>query len=332
MKLNKFAQIKWERAKNLKKTGQYHEAEEELRNALQDAPDHPLLKASLAELYLRQDRLTEARMLSESILSLDPQYPQAKYLMGEISFKEDRLEEALQYFYQATQKNPSYYAFQRLARTLRKMKRYEEALDTVNSALVKYKNNLPLLKEKALVLSRMRHWDEALRIYQKAKELDPKDKFVVKEIYKLRGMDRDDEKVIKELQMVLSLPSEKDNQQLHGLLGQKLKEAAKWKEAAVEFHTAWLLSSGDVFFLKQEGYCHYHLGNYEKATKYLGEAFKKKPNDYILKATLKKLYTTTGNLKLFAGLIEETLKDHPHNVKLMGALKGIKKQIHAEKT
>ena len=119
MKLTGFSRTKWERARDLKKQGRYQEAEGELKEALEDAPDHFLLKASLADVYLRQDRSTEAKILVESILSSDPQYPQARYILGEIFFKQNLFEQALQCFRQAFQKDPRpylIYALQGLCR------------------------------------------------------------------------------------------------------------------------------------------------------------------------------------------------------------------------
>ncbi|MCD6296747.1 MAG: tetratricopeptide repeat protein, partial [Deltaproteobacteria bacterium] len=218
MKLGEFSRIKWERAKDLKKRGDFLDAERELKEALEDEPDHFLLKASLADLYLRQDRLTEAKILAETILSLDPEYPQARYILGEIFFKEKSFDQALQCFRHASQKDPRPYMILRVARTLRNMERYEEALETLDSILVSDRQNMGFLKEKGLVLGRMERWEQALEIYEKLREMDPNDSFVRKAIYDIKGKDRPADKLIRELEMVVTLPSGKDDPQLHGLL------------------------------------------------------------------------------------------------------------------
>ena len=332
MRLTGFSRTKWERARDFKKKGQYREAERELKAALEDAPDHFLLKASLADVYLRQDRPMEAKILVESILSSDPHYPQAQYIRGEIFFKENRFDQALQCFRQAFQKDPRPYLTLRAARTLSKMERYDEALETLDSVLVIERQNPGFLKEKALILSRINRSDEALEIYEKLHELNPDDSFVRKEIYKLKGKNRPTEKVIHELQTVIKLPSRKDDAQLHGFLGQQLKKVGELEEAAAEFRAAQRLDPNNVFFLKQEGFCHYQRKDYEKAIQTLGESFRKDPGDYIVKKSLEKIYKTTQNLEGFMLLLEEILKDHPHNVKLMGTLKKIQKQVNEKKT
>ena len=330
--LSRFCRIKWERARDLRKKGAFQEAEKELKEALEEQPDHSLLKASLAEVYQRQDRLVEARILAEAILSSDSQNSQALYVLGEIFFKENKFDEALQCFHQARQKDISPYLTLRIAKTFREMRRFNEALEALDSVLVRESENLRFLKEKAVILNRMKRRDEALRVYEKVQELDPKDSFVRKEVYRLRGLKRPDGKTIRELETVVKLPSRKDDAQLHGFLGQKLKDAGKLKEALAEFQTASRLAPENLYFLKQEGFCHYRLGAYPEAIQALSEVFRKEPKDYIVRTTLKKVYVTTQNIGGFITLLEEVLKDHPHNVKLMGVLRGVKKEADVEET
>jgi len=328
MDLSEFCRIKWERAMALKKKGAFQEAEKELKEGLEEQPDHPLLNASLAQLYLIQDRPLEAKIIAESILSVHPQHPQALYVLGEIFYREDRFKEALECFQQAVRKDPGPYMIHAVAKTLREMKHYDEALATLDAGLVKDRHHLRLMKEKALILNRMNRRDEALKVYEKINELDPDDSFTRKEIYRLKALNSPDPKVIHELETVVKLPSRKDDAQLHGLLGQKLKEAGKLKEALEEYRKATQLAPHNPFFLKQEGFCLYKLGAYEEAIQALSQTLRKDPNDYAVRTTLKKMYDLTGNSDGFITLLEEILKDHPHNVKLVGILKGLKKKAH----
>ena len=332
MKLSQFCRIKWERARDFRKKGHYQEAEKELKEALDEDPENFLLRMSLAELYLRQDRLSEARILAEAVLSVSPQYPQALYVLGGIFYKENNFGEALQYFRHAAEKDNRPYLILRIAKTLREMENYKEALETLDTVLVSDRESLLFLKEKALILNRIKQCDEALGIYEKVKKLDPNDSFVRKEIYRLKGLKRPEEKTIQELKTILNLPSKMDDSQLHGLLGQKLKDTGKLKEAASEFHRAAQLEPNNPYFLKQEGFCYYNLGDYQEAINLLGQVFRKDPNDFRIRVTLEKMYSTTNNLLGFMDFLEDILADYPHNVKLMGTLKKIHKQVRANES
>jgi tetratricopeptide (TPR) repeat protein len=326
MSLSEYAKSKWQNSLTLRKKGAFQDAEEELKAALEEQPDHPLLKASLAQLYLRQDRLKEARILVESILSMEPEYVQGLYVLGEIYLCEDNMDDALRCFRQASQKDPRPYLLHSVVKTLRKMGHYDEALEAVDSALISHRDSLRLLKEKALILDRMKLPDEALRTYERIKELHPDDPYTAKAIYKLRSLRRPDEEVIRELEKVLSLPSRRDNAQLHGLLGEKLKKSGRPAQAAEAFKRASELAPNNLFFQKQEGYCRYQLKEYPEAVRLLGEAFRKDPTDYILKSTLRRIHSSIGDMDGFVQLLEDILKEHPHNVKIMGTLRGLKKK------
>jgi tetratricopeptide (TPR) repeat protein len=327
-RLSEFSRIKWERARDLRKRGEFLEAEVELKEALEEDPDHALLMASLAEVLRRQDRIAEARILVDSVLSRDPQDARALSVLGEILVREERLDEALQCFRQAAQKDPKPYLTLRIARTLKDMERLEAALEVLDSVLVGDRENPSFLKERALVLNRMGRGEEALDLYEKLAVQDPKDDFVRKEIYRLKGAGRPHEEMIQELQKVLSLPSRKDDPQLHGLLAQKLREGGRHGEAAQQFHEAWRLAPDNLYFLKQEGFCHYKQGDDDRALQALGEAFRRDPSDYRVRTTLEKIYSNQKDMPAFADLLEEVLKAHPHHVKLVGILRKVRKKTH----
>jgi len=325
--LSRYSRIKWERSVRLKKDGALQEAECELREALEEEPEHPLLLSSLAQLYLMQDRQKEARILTDTVLSSNPQYPQALHILGEIYYRENKLQKALQCFERAYEMAPGAYMARGIVKTLRDMKRYEEALELLDKALAHDRDNLGLQKHRAVILNRMGREEEALELYEKISKRDPTDKFARREIYRLKGLNRSDEKVVQELKRVVNLESRKDDAQLHEFLAQKLKKLGRLKEAAAEFQKARELEPDGHYFMAQEGFCRYRLGEYCEAIGLLGAAFLRDPNDFRIKATLKKMYQATNNLEGFVDLLEKALEKHPQNVKLAGALKGMRKKM-----
>jgi tetratricopeptide (TPR) repeat protein len=145
-------------------------------------------------------------------------------------------------------------------------------------------------------------------------------------------LSRSDDKVIKELQTVVTIPSRSDNPQLRALLAQKLKAAGQVREAAAEYRIASQLEPDNPYFLKQQGFCHYKLGEYDEALESLVSAFRKDPGDYYVKVTLEKIYTSQDRLGEFISFLEDVQLQHPHNVKLLGTIKKLKKMLHVKET
>jgi len=96
-----------DRVRSLKEKGRFAEAEEEIQRELKKNPDQPFLKLNLADLYLRQDRLAQARILVEEVLSQDPRHPQGLAVLGEIFLKQNSPKEALECFRQAFARDPA---------------------------------------------------------------------------------------------------------------------------------------------------------------------------------------------------------------------------------
>lgn len=317
----------FERVRSLKDRRRYAEAEEEIQRELEKKPDQPFLRATLADLFIHQNRLAEARILVDEILSRDPQHPQALYLLGEVFLKQNSPKEALECFRQAFAREPRDYLVLRSARALKEMNRFAEALEELEKVLVVKPKNFPFLKEKGLVLNKMKRFDQALEAFERAKEIFPGDSFVNAEILRLKSRDRPEGQMVKELQKVVSMESKKDDAQMHGLLAEKLKEAGQVKEAAAEYRVASSLDPRNLFFLKQEGFCHNRAENYEEALRCLAEALRRDPADYVVRNTLEKIYSIRGEMETFLSLLEEILRHHPEHKPTLGTVRKIRKKL-----
>jgi tetratricopeptide (TPR) repeat protein len=317
----------FERIRSLKDRHRYAEAEEEIQRELEKKPDQPFLKATLADLFLHQNRLAEARILIDEILSRDPQHPQALYLLGEIFLKQNSPKEALECFRQAFAREPKDYLILRSARALKEMNRFAEALEELEKVLVVKPKNFPFLKEKGLVLNKMKRFDQALEAFERAKEIFSGDSFVNTEILRLKSRDRPGHQMVKELQKVVSMESKKDDAQMHGLLAQKLKEDGQVREAAAEYKVASSLDPRNLYFLKQEGFCHYRDKNYPEAIRCLGEALRRDPSDFRARNTLETIHTERGEPEKFLNLLEEILRHHPDHKPTLGTAKKIRKKL-----
>jgi tetratricopeptide (TPR) repeat protein len=314
----------------LKKRNEYGEAEKEIRRELESNPDQPSLKTSLADLYLRQGRIAEGRILAEEVLTRDPQHPQALSVLGDLLLKQRSPQQALDYYRQASLRDSRPYLVLKIARALKEMRQFDEALQELEKVLVVKPENLPLLKEKAVILNRMKRFDQALEVFNRVREIAPEDPFVQKEILRLRSRSRSDTQVLKELKAVVGMDSKKDDAQMHGLLAQKLKGAGLVREAAAEYKVASALEPGNPYFLKQQGFCHYREGSHDEAIHCLTEAFQIDPSDYVVLKTLEKSFEARGKREAFLALLEEVHRQHPDHRPLLGTLRRVRKKLNIE--
>lgn len=309
--------------------GSLLDSEEAIRKALQENPENLSLKIRLADFYLRKHRLTEARILVEEVLSLDPQHHEALSLLGDLFAKDRMFERAIGCYRQAYGKAPNDHLILKTARAFKEMKRYDDALQELEKVLVVKPKHFTFLLEKALLLLRMNRRTEGLETFEKARVIRPDDAYVQKEILRLRSVDKSNEQAIAEIRKMTSMPSKKDDPQLHGLLADKLENAGQIREAAEEYKIAHDLQPDNVFFLKKQGYCYYREKDYDQALRCLAEALRRNPSDFYVRGTLKKIYEIRGDLGGFLTLLEEVLKRHPHEKTLYGAIRKVRKELEA---
>jgi tetratricopeptide (TPR) repeat protein len=119
---------------------------------------------------LRQGHLAEGRILAEEVLAHDPQHPQALSVLGDFFLKEPSPPQAWECFRQAFFRDPRPYLILKTARALKEMGNFAEALQELEKVLVVQRENFPFLKEKALILNRMKKFDQALDCYEKVKD------------------------------------------------------------------------------------------------------------------------------------------------------------------
>lgn len=318
-----------DRIRSLKESRKYPEAEEEIRCELQKNPEQSFLKASLADLFLRQGRLSEARILIDEVLGHDPRHPEALSVMGDLFMKQRSPRRALDCYRQAFARDPKPYLILKAARALKGMRLFDDALRELEKVLVVKPKSLSFLKERAFILNRMKRFDQSLETLERIKEISPDDAFVQKEILRLRSRRRPETQVVKELQAVIGMESKKDDAQLHGLLAQRLKGAGMVKEAMAEYERASYLEPHNPYFLKQQGFCHYRQKEYDRAICCLKEAFQKDPSDHVVRKTLEKSYEARGEIDAYLSLLEETLLQHPDQKSLLGTIRRVRTRLNA---
>jgi tetratricopeptide (TPR) repeat protein len=250
--------------------------------------------------------------------------------MGDFFLREHSFHEALDCYRQASSRDPRPYLTLKTARALKEMGDHSRALEELQKVLALKPQSLSFLKEKALILNRMKKFDEALDCYERIQNLQPEDPFVEKEIFRLRSRTRANDQVITELKAVAGMDSKREDPQIRGLLAQKLKDKGLIREAAAEYRAASNLEPNNLYFVKQRGFCHYRLKEYGEALQCLGEAFLKDPTDNAVRTTLKKIFETLGNPKGFLDLLEEAHMRHPASKPLLGMIKKARRRLNPE--
>lgn len=310
----------------LKKTGDLQEAENLLIKYLDKFPRNRYLKASLADLFVRTNRLEEGVNLADEVLGEKPDDFRALMVRGEAALKENDLEAARDFFQQSYESRPEHFTATRLIRTYMKTGDLEQALSICQEWLEAEPDNTYFKKLRASIYEKMGKTDEAQKTYLEYLEEKPEDQFAYKEAIKLKIKDKSPAQAVRELRQLLKVGGRQDNAHLRTLLAGQLEKQEKYDEAVEEYKKALELEPGNAFALKQMGFCLVRAGRGEEALPHLEEGFRQDPGDFYVRSSLLSLYRKLGREGDGAKFFREVIQANPAFKKLWSFVRKLEKE------
>jgi Flp pilus assembly protein TadD len=158
--------------------GYYDQAEATFRLAIQEAPSNAEAHYGLGSVYLKQEKLLDARASFEQVLKLTAAYPDtgpnAWNNLGLLATREGHINEAIDYFQGALRLNPDYWiALENLGNAYRQQKRWDEARAALERAVAVRPQEPEANYSLAMVYAQTEDTERAYQYLQKALTLRP---------------------------------------------------------------------------------------------------------------------------------------------------------------
>jgi tetratricopeptide (TPR) repeat protein len=150
-----------------------------LEQALQRAPDDPVVIASMGEYLLNRDNVAEARARFQRAIDIDPQLGSGYCLLGDCCLRENDMSAAEAWYRQAVAHRPGDYSgYGRLCRLFGKLKTQSDFPDRIpvleeRVALIDPRSVYDFDLEAGAAYQEREDFDRAHELYQRAIALDP---------------------------------------------------------------------------------------------------------------------------------------------------------------
>ncbi|PYL01726.1 MAG: hypothetical protein DME19_00630 [Verrucomicrobia bacterium] len=156
-------------ADGYKLMGEFSRAEEFYLQLLDRLPALPGTREKLADIYLRTGKKDKAAEQLEAISRDNPRNEQAYYYLGNIASQEKRFTDAAEYFEQALKLKPEFEpVYYRLAELKINLNKPQEALELLDKARARFKQNFLLEFLTAAAHARSRKYGEAVKHFTEA--------------------------------------------------------------------------------------------------------------------------------------------------------------------
>lgn len=156
----------------------YKDAEDSIKQVLQQEPDNDYALAMLGRCYLNTKRYNEGIEVIQQAIALSPNNDFYFYLQGFCYFQTDVYKAAKEQLGQAIALNPyhpEYYGM--MAHVLLQEKEFEQALDKANEGLAIDPENLTCLNARSIALNKLKRTEDAIATMQNALAQDPDNAF-----------------------------------------------------------------------------------------------------------------------------------------------------------
>jgi tetratricopeptide (TPR) repeat protein len=158
--------------------GYYDQAESSFRLALRDDPSSAEAHYGLGSVYLKQEKIVDARASFEQVLKLTTSYPDtgpnAWNNLGLLATREGHIAEAIDYFQGALRLNPDYWiALENLGNAYRQQKRWADARAALERAVAVRPQEPEANYSLAMVYAQTEDPERAYQYLQKALTLRP---------------------------------------------------------------------------------------------------------------------------------------------------------------
>jgi len=313
----------------LKRGKEYEKALRVLLEALEQFPDNNFLKTSLADLYIRMNRLFEAEELVDQVLDFDPENDSALSVKGNIAYIKRGYKKAAEYFKEAYRLKDSNYLAGRLVRTYINLDELETALNICQEKLRQEDADKRFKKLEAEIYRKMNKYDKAEEIMEEYLTEIQDDHFAFKEKIQMKLKGRPPAVAVQELEQLLKINRYSENIHLHTLLAEKLQEIEEFDKAVEIYKKILLLAPEDLYIIKSLGMTLYKKGNLKEALSYLQKAFKIDPNDYYIRSTLEYIYKSLKMEKEGTVFFQEIIKTTGLN-NLWGIVKRLAKEVEED--
>lgn len=163
-----------ERADILLDQGRYKDAEDNIKQVLQQEPDNDYALAMLGRCYLNTKRHQQALDVIQQAIALSPNNDFYFYLLGFVYYQTDVYKAAKEQLGTAIALNPyhpEYYGM--MAHVILQEKEFEPALNKANEGLAIDPENLTCLNARSIALNKLKRTADAIATMQNALAQDP---------------------------------------------------------------------------------------------------------------------------------------------------------------
>ncbi len=314
-----------DQAVQLKKSKNYQPAWELFQILAGDNPRSAYFWSNFAHLALLMNRWRQAGEFVETALSIEPNHRFSRSLYADVLLHFQELPAALEAIQEISAEKPNLFLLRKLVKAYEKAGQLSQLSDLFDDWLQRYGEDSDFVSLAAEFFHKMGDNEKAIGLYQNLMKHGKANDYAYQRLIALKTEGKSLEEKIRQLEIILKMPSQGKNVHLFGLLAQEYKKLHEFDKAEQIYRKISQLAPQDLFQKKQTGFFYAKKGDLVPAIELLSQCLLADPDDVYVRSALFAAYRKQGDKEGAKNLIRQILARYPEKKIYYGRLKKVEK-------
>ncbi|MCH8010887.1 MAG: tetratricopeptide repeat protein [Candidatus Marinimicrobia bacterium] len=270
----------------LKKEKNYNDSWELFSELAKSNPHSAYFWSNFAHLAFLMNRHQKAKKFSETALSISPRSRFIRSLYSSILLRTNNTAASLEIIQELIEEKMEIPLLMKLVKVGESLGILTDLEPYFNEWIQRFHNDGEFVSTAAEYYHKIGNTEKAIELYQRVVSEGKSSDFAYERLIALKTEGKSGPEKIRQLEMILKLPSQEKNVHLLGLLAREYKKSKEWENAEQTYRKILAISPDDLFQKKQMGFLYAKRGSLAEAAEILKDCLLKDPDDHFVRSSL----------------------------------------------
>ncbi len=309
----------------LKQKKEYHRAWELFDEISKSNPRSAYFWSNYAHLAFLMNRYQKAKEFSETALSIDPLSRFVRSLYSSILLHTNDTASSLELIQELIEEKMEVPLLKKLVKAGESLGILNDLEPYFNDWILRFHSDREFVSTAAEYYHKIGKTEKTIELYQRLVSEEKSNDFIYERLIALKTLGKSSQEKIRELEIILKLPSQERNIHLLGLLAREYKKSKEWGKAEQTYRKILSINPDDLFQKKQMGFLYARSGNLEQAVEILKDCLFKDPDDHFVRSSLLSAFKKMNSKEKALQFIDQLLLHYPEKKSYLGIRKRVEK-------
>ena len=309
----------------LKKQKDFHRAWELFEKLAKSNPHSAYFWSNFAHLAFLMNRYQEAKEFLEAALSINPRSRFSRSLYSSILLRTKNTVASLELIQELVEEKMEIPLLKELVKVSDSLGILVDLEPYFGDWIHQFHENEEFVSISAEYYHKIGKTEKAINLYQQLISEGKSNDFIYERLIAMKTEGKSGEEKIRQLKMILKMPSQERNIHLLGLLAREYKKNKAWEKSEQTYRKILTIDPDNLFQKKQLGFLYAQSGSLTQAVEILKECLQRDPDDLFVRNSLFSAFRKKKSKDEALQFIDQLLLRYPEKRNYLGIRKKVEK-------